>query len=299
MASLSLRAGGQEIILSESEGVFENHRHKKIPCFSNYIGYSLKYACNGHEVYWLNGKRLHLAPGEALFMNHQFARANRFEAEPLSKGLCLYCDDDEMEALCELSEKGGSALFNSIQSLPELKFPKDHSLCQILDGIFGQEAGEGQWQEDLVFYFWQEFLENLDDHVLDYSLRLEGLNPATRQSLMYKIQKADQFMRENLSSYIQLEDIAQHVGLSHYHFQRQYKRATGLSPNKRLLQWRIIEAQNLILAGNLQIVDIAARLSYNDLATFSKAFKRECGLSPMQWKKKHLNTKKPTSLANA
>lgn len=92
-------------------------------------------------------------------------------------------------------------------------------------------------------------------------------------------------MSENLSQNLQLEDIATHIGMSPFHFQRQYKKATGFSPSRKLVKYRMEKAKELIMAGNLRIVEIATFLADNDLPTFSKAFKREFGLSPMQWKR--------------
>lgn len=268
---------------------FENHYGESSigrKCPNRINGYSIKYACNGHESYWIRGKKLHLAPGEALFINHSLSETNRSQNDYLSKGLCLFYSEQEMKRLCSSLFSAGSVSYESLEELSELKIVRTSDICLSLASLFRNYNGpKSNLRQDLIHLLWTDFLKGIDPSIIEISSRLRSMAPSTRQSLIRKIQLADEFMSENLSQNLQLEDIATHIGMSPFHFQRQYKKATGLSPSRKLVKCRMEKARELIMAGNLRIVEIAIFLAYNDLPTFSKAFKREFGLSPMQWKR--------------
>lgn len=288
MASLSLRQGSQELVLLSSWHSAHVSESSHDPCFKREEGFSIKYACNGHETYWLNGKKLHLAPGEALLINHQFSFSNRFQADRLSQGLCVYYSELEMQRLCTSLFSVGAIAYPSLRKLPEYKFSKESELCTALACFYKSYQNQVQSIDKQSLHLtWLEALKSIKPEHVNYAARLVDLAPATRQSLINKINRANAYMIDMIAQPIQLEDISKQVGMSAFHFQRQYKKATGESPNRFLVQQRIKKAKELIMAGNLQILEIATLLAYNDLATFSKAFKREVGLSPMQWRKKN------------
>lgn len=286
MASLSLREGAQEIILIKNNTDRVVMKSKTVlPCLQKDEGFSLKFAWNGHETYWINGKKLHLAPGEALFINHRFVQRHRFESDRLGKGLCLYYSETEMRKLCESLYNAGGLHYDQLSNLREIKISKHQKLSSSLASLFRNfDDHNYQIREDILHYFWSDFIAELKPEIVLYSERLSDIAPGTRQALLRKIQSAEEFMRENLAVAIQLDDIAAEVGMSPFHFQRQYKKATGKSPSRSLVAWRMEKAQRL-LVGDLQVMEIATMLAYNDLATFSKAFKREYGMSPKQWRK--------------
>ena len=70
-----------------------------------------------------------------------------------------------------------------------------------------------------------------------------------------QVRQAIGFMRANLKEDLSLNDIAEAVGLSVYHFARAFRAAVGVPPHQYLIQLRISRAREL-LAGS----DLAQRL---------------------------------------
>ena len=68
-----------------------------------------------------------------------------------------------------------------------------------------------------------------------------------------------------------------------------FKEQTGLTPNAMLTDTRLLHAQNVILYSTVdrQISSIANESGFNDLAYFSKIFKKKFGMSPVEYKKKY------------
>jgi len=71
-----------------------------------------------------------------------------------------------------------------------------------------------------------------------------------------RIEKAIKFIENNVSSQPRLKDIAAHIGLSEYHFQRLFSRWVGISP-KRFLQFLTKEYAKQLLENSVNLLDVA------------------------------------------
>ena len=78
----------------------------------------------------------------------------------------------------------------------------------------------------------------------------------SRASADYKrIEKAIEFIENNVSTQPRLKDIAAHIGLSEYHFQRLFSRWVGISP-KRFLQFLTKEYAKQLLVSTTNLLDV-------------------------------------------
>ncbi|MCR9155185.1 MAG: AraC family transcriptional regulator [Bacteroidetes bacterium] len=288
MASLSLREGVQEhLVLSKSILNGISAAPTSDPCIKYSSGYSIKYAYNSHETYWLNGKRINLAPGESLFLNLNYNHSLRSESTSLSRGLCLHYQDRELEDLFGALKKEHVLDYsiNALRKIPELRFERGSHLNQKLKMICQDLESDLQKIDANGFdTILEEMLMEIDWELIGFNQRLQEFSPATRQALVRKVITARRYMKENLHLALRLEDVAKVAGISPFHFQRQYKKATGYSPARSLTYWRIERAKKLLLQDEHSVLAISTMLAYNDLPTFSKAFKRETGNSPLNWK---------------
>ena len=66
-----------------------------------------------------------------------------------------------------------------------------------------------------------------------------------------------------------------------------FKEQTGMTPNRMLTKTRLKHAENIILYSTAErsIASIAHESGFDDLAYFSKVFKKEYGSSPLEYKK--------------
>lgn len=74
--------------------------------------------------------------------------------------------------------------------------------------------------------------------------------------------------------------VAARIGYSVQHFSRLFHSLTGESPGDYILRRRLTEAARRILVEPLPIVQIAREGGWTDYETFSRAFKRQFGVSP-------------------
>ncbi|WP_165967967.1 helix-turn-helix transcriptional regulator [Saccharopolyspora elongata] len=98
------------------------------------------------------------------------------------------------------------------------------------------------------------------------------------------VERAVQQMRENLADPQYLADHARAGLFSPFHFHRVFRNVTAATPGRFLAALRIAEAQRLLIRSPLRVTDIAARVGYSSLSTFTTQFARLVGLSPRQFR---------------
>lgn len=99
------------------------------------------------------------------------------------------------------------------------------------------------------------------------------------------INRAIAYMEEHLTDDIALADIARSVDLSPFHFQRAFTLLTGMSPAEYLRKRRLSQAGAELAGSDEKVIDVALKYCYDSPESFTKAFSRFHGFSPMQVKK--------------
>jgi AraC-like DNA-binding protein len=91
-----------------------------------------------------------------------------------------------------------------------------------------------------------------------------------------------EYIDRHYSHRLLLPDLAGRAHMSEAHFCRVFKARYGVSPIAYQQELRIAAAKNLLTSTNLRCKEIADRLGYTDVYCFSKAFKKNTGLSPSE-----------------
>ena len=96
------------------------------------------------------------------------------------------------------------------------------------------------------------------------------------------IRQAQDCLSENLDRKMALSEVACAVGMSRYHFLREFKRATGLSPHRFRTQRRLEQAKALIHRG-MPFAQVALETGFVDQSHLTKKFKQFYGATPGQY----------------
>ena len=99
------------------------------------------------------------------------------------------------------------------------------------------------------------------------------------------INNSIEYMEKHLTDSITLEDISKHVNLSVFHFHRAFSMLTEMSPTDYLRKRRLSMAGAELARGDEKVIDVALKYGYETPESFTKAFTRYHGISPMQVKK--------------
>jgi AraC family transcriptional regulator len=96
------------------------------------------------------------------------------------------------------------------------------------------------------------------------------------------VTQAVNFIHENYSQAVRLDDIAAAANLSLYHLARVFKKAMGITPHRYLVQVRVNSARQLLAAGARSLAEVAVAVGFADQSHFTREFKRILGVTPGQ-----------------
>jgi len=95
------------------------------------------------------------------------------------------------------------------------------------------------------------------------------------------IQKAIDYIEDNILNDLKFDVIASQAYMSSYHFQRLFSMICGIPLGDYIRNRRLSLAGAEIKASNAKIIDIAFKYGYETPESFSRAFSRFHGISPM------------------
>ncbi len=99
------------------------------------------------------------------------------------------------------------------------------------------------------------------------------------------LQKAIDYMEKHLLDNITAEDIARQTNTSPFHFQRTFAILTGISVGEYLRRRRLTLAAQELAKTSSKVIDIALKYGYDTPEAFSKAFRRQHGVTPSEARK--------------
>lgn len=80
-----------------------------------------------------------------------------------------------------------------------------------------------------------------------------------------------------------VDQLAKEAALSRSAFFERFSRIMGMAPMEYLLAWRMALARNLLKRGECSIGEVAERIGYSSVNTFTVAFTRHVGLPPRRY----------------
>jgi AraC family transcriptional regulator len=164
--------------------------------------------------------------------------------------------------------------------VPRLNF-EDPKLFAILS-LIGAEAELGGAHSRL-------FLERLLDLLCIQLLREHAAFPVrvsgeTTGLRPYQVRRITNYMKEHLDETIGLQELADLVRLSRFHFCTAFRKATGFSPHQWLVRIRMERARELLTNSRLTITEIALAVGYQTPSSFTQAFRASTGTTPTEYR---------------
>lgn len=121
----------------------------------------------------------------------------------------------------------------------------------------------------------------------DLTARINGYGKVDNR---YKaIEAGERFLEANVyDQKLNITDIAKAANISEVYFRRLFKEKYNMSPYEYINEIRIKKAKDALLYDDDNISEIARECGFYNIYTFSRAFKKTAGLSPSEFKKKHI-----------
>lgn len=109
-------------------------------------------------------------------------------------------------------------------------------------------------------------------------------NVITSRLREFYIREAISYIESNYQKNITIEEIAVALKLNRSYFGKIFRHSTGKSPQRFLMNYRMIKAAEMLAATKKPINEIGTLVGYENQMHFSRAFKTIYGVSPRDWR---------------
>lgn len=104
------------------------------------------------------------------------------------------------------------------------------------------------------------------------------------------VKNALEYIRENSREKLRLSDVADQVYVSQWHLSKLLNKHTGKTFSDILNGARMDQSKELLKDPSLRICDVAEQVGFQDLAHFSRVFKKMEGMSAGEYRNTHWGT---------
>lgn len=150
-----------------------------------------------------------------------------------------------------------------------------------------------EFNQELPYSF--EYLTNCLETVMILAYRtfgsfrlspaLRGVAPASVGTTVYTLIK---YVEDHIFSIPDIRTLAREMHFNYTYISHAFRKKTGITLQKYILQVKIKKSQELIAENRWSLSEIACMLNYESIQSFSKAFRKETGMSPREYRKRHM-----------
>lgn len=128
------------------------------------------------------------------------------------------------------------------------------------------------------------FKINLSKFFLILQNELERVKTENKEEIDARIQQAIELLNKHFNKKISEDVVSNQIGLSKYYFSHLFKRNTGVSFKKYLIEKRLFEVVKLIKTTNLKINAIPSKCGFSNYSLFFREFKKKFNITPNQFR---------------
>jgi AraC family transcriptional regulator len=101
----------------------------------------------------------------------------------------------------------------------------------------------------------------------------------------FKLRRVTDWMAEHLAEEFNLARLADQVGMSEFHFNRLFKKATGVPPSQYHIRLRMDAARRRLRETDLSVIRVGNEVGYSNPSHFARIFRKENGLTPSEYRR--------------
>ncbi len=125
--------------------------------------------------------------------------------------------------------------------------------------------------------------------LISCALREKGCTPPREMHIQFsakqrQLMQAKRILEDETALHLDIENVARQIGMSEFHFIREFRQAFGASPQKYRLSVVMERAGHILIQKDIPIHQLAVQVGYADGSSFSKAFHKYFGVSPHNYR---------------
>ncbi len=226
------------------------------------------------EIYEKDGskRKLTMKPNHIIF-NPANNPVSRY-TEDYYEFIIIYIEPDKMISSAKTVEND-----ITYKELYNIDDPHLQHIMQLLLSEVRMENQNGKlFIENLISLLSMHFIKNYTVSNSDLVNNIEGLTQG-------EYEKTLNYIEDNMSDVIKLEDLAESIGLDKFNLIRKFKSSVNITPYKFILQRKLERSKILLQEFKYTLTDITYMLNFSNQSHFSNSFKNAYGLTPNEFRK--------------
>jgi len=254
-------------LFPDAIGYFPNAKYHSRSRKNGTKEYIFLYCLEGEGWIKMNGKTLRLTPNTAFIIpentGHKYGSS-------LKEAWSIYWIHFSGDYAATFYKRFSALADEAVKiAFDENRITQLNEIIQLLESDFSDEKME------LTHFRLTTFLSSLC-----YVNTLEN-------TIEDKISLSVSFMKTHLNESLTIEILAHQACYSISRYSELFKQKTGYSPIQFFIRLKIQKSCEYLNFTNLNIKEICKEVGFDDPYYFSRMFKKQIGISPMQYKKVH------------
>lgn len=176
---------------------------------------------------------------------------------------------------------------------PEVELTDDKVVTE-QEGIYSSGGASSYW--NLLLYLVEKYTSREMSIVASKFFLLDIGRKSQSPFAMFRGQKehedtevlrAQEYIEEHYADKINVEDLADHFGISRRTFERRFKKATSNSVLEYMQRVRVEAAKKMLEPGRKTVSEVMYETGYNDPKAFRDVFRKMAGMSPLEYQEKY------------
>lgn len=261
--------------------VFDANRHFSVKYPHRHDFFEVLYLQKGSGYHVIDGNKYEIKPHCVFFMSP--GQAHKLELSHDIEGyIFIFTADFYLLNRSNQNSLIEFPFFYTIhQDNPPLLLNKESDI-QFFEALFRQGVTEISRSEGYSV----EMLRSVLDLILTtcaarYQVPENLLSKGKGQIL---VKRFFHLVEENHQKNLSLSQYADMIGITPNHLTQTVKTLTGKTSSQIIKAKQLLEIKRLLVHTNLSVSEVASQLNFEDQSYFTKFFRRETGLTPIQYR---------------
>ncbi|MFY9152881.1 MAG: AraC family transcriptional regulator [Prolixibacteraceae bacterium] len=261
--------------------VFDANRHFSVKYPHRHDFFEVLYLQKGSGYHVIDSNKYEITPPCVFFMSP--GQAHKLELSHDIEGFIFIFTADFY-------------LLNRSNQNSLIEFPFFYTIHQDNPPLLLENENDIQFLETLFrksiqeIKLTSEYIPELLRSILDLILTTCAARYRVSESLQVKgkgqilVKRFFQLIEKNYQKNLSLNDYAGIIGVTPNHLTQTVKSFTGKTSSQIVKAKQLLEVKRLLVHTNLSVSEIAGQLNFEDQSYFTKFFKRETGITPIQYR---------------
>ncbi|MFB2981210.1 helix-turn-helix domain-containing protein [Microseira sp. BLCC-F43] len=140
------------------------------------------------------------------------------------------------------------------------------------------------------------FVDRLKTTLVEHLLRSYGVQKVQIATYAdglprHKLNQILDYIEAHLDCDLELEELAQQIGMSQFYFSRLFKQSLQITPHQYVIQRRVERAKQLLRKSELNLAEIALECGFANQGHLNRHFKRLTGATPKEMARMYKTSK--------